>query len=71
MNKKSRLRKLKIDGILEISRKNYYVVKKEVLEEILELVEDIYDIKIARQRLGKPSVSLEEFERTLRVDQLG
>ena len=39
MNKKSALRKLKIDGILEISRKNYYVVKKEVLEEILELVE--------------------------------
>jgi len=41
------------------------VLSKSVLEEILELIEDIHDIKVARKRKGGPSVSLAELEEML------
>jgi len=67
MGKKNLIKDLRIDGVLEIKNKEYYIVKKEIMEEILELIEDAHDIKIARERLGKPSVSLSEAKRSLRV----
>ncbi len=41
------LKELKIDSILEAGNKDYYIIKKEVVEEILKDIEDSYDIKIA------------------------
>ena len=65
MVKHSAKKSLKIEGILELNGKNYYVLSKSVLEEILELIEDIHDIKVARKRKGRPSVSLAELEEML------
>jgi hypothetical protein len=62
---------LKIEGILELNGKDYYILRKSVLEEILELIEDIHDIKVARKRKGGPSVSLAELEEILGVQSKG
>lgn len=58
---------VKIDGVLEIGKKDYYVVEKESLDELLELIEDLHDVKIAKSRIGSPSITLEELGRTIGV----